>query len=241
MADPLVLLPGMMCDARLFAHQIAELGKDRAVHVAPLTGGETIEQIADEIIFHAPPRFALAGLSMGGIVAMEIMRRIPRRVTRLALIDTNPLPETPQAAANREPQIVKVRAGKLEDVMRDEMKPNYLAPGAQRADVLKIVLDMARGLGPDVFVRQSRALQRRPDQQKTLRAVDVPTLILCGRHDALCPVRRHELMADLIRGATLEIIEEAGHLPTMERPEETTAAMDRWLRDTLLLNESLRA
>jgi len=241
MAEPLLLLPGMMCDARLFAHQIATLGRQRAIHVAPLTAGETVEEIAEDILFHAPPRFALAGLSMGGIVAMEIIRRAPRRVSRLALLDTNPLAETPQVAAAREPQIVKVRAGRLEEVMRDEMKPNYLAPGTGRADVLNTVVDMARGLGPDVFVRQSRALQRRPDQQKTLRGVEVPTLVLCGRHDALCPLRRHELMAELIRGARLEIIEDAGHLPTMERPEQTTAALARWLNDTLLLDEGLRA
>ncbi len=235
MAEPLVLLPGMMCDARLFAPQIAALGGDRAIHVAPISGAETVEDIADQIVFHSPPRFALAGLSMGGIIAMEIMRRIPRRITRLALIDTNPLPETPQIAAAREPQIVKVKAGKLEEVMRDEMKPNYLAPGPGRAEILNIVLEMAVSLGPDVFVRQSRALQRRPDQQKTLRDVTVPTLILCGRHDALCPVRRHELMAELVPGATLEIIEEAGHLPTLETPDAATAALQRWLTDTLLL------
>lgn len=235
MAEPLVLLPGMMCDARLFSHQTAALGRDRAVHVAPINGAATIEEIADEVIFHAPPRFALAGLSMGGIVAMEIMRRIPRRVTRLALMDTNPLAESPAIAAAREPQMVKVRAGRLDEVMRDEMKPNYLAPGPGRADVLRIVMEMARDQGGEVFLRQSRALQRRPDQQKTLRAVAVPTLVLCGRHDALCPLRRHELMADLVPGATLEVIEEAGHLPTLERPEETTAALRRWLTDTLLL------
>jgi len=220
---------------------MATLGRHRAVHVASLAGGDTIAEIADRIIFHAPPRFALAGLSMGGIVAMEIVRRVPRRVTRLALLDTNPLAETPQVAAAREPQIVKVRAGQLVEVMRDEMKPNYLAPGAGRADVLGIVLDMARDLGPEVFIRQSRALQRRPDQQATLRAVDVPTLVLCGRHDALCPVSRHELMAGLVPGATLRIIEEAGHLPTLERPEETTRALQRWLGDALVLDESLRA
>jgi pimeloyl-ACP methyl ester carboxylesterase len=235
MSEPLVLLPGMMCDARIFGPQIAALGADRAIHVASIAGSETIEQIADEIIFHAPPRFSLAGLSMGGIVAMEIMRRVPLRVTRLALIDTNPLSETPAIAALREPQIVKVKAGKLAEVMRDEMKPNYLAPGPGRADVLNTVLEMAVDLGPEVFVRQSKALQRRADQQKTLRGVRVPTLILCGRHDALCPVRRHELMAELVPGATLEIIEDAGHLPTLETPDEATAALRRWLTDTLLL------
>lgn len=237
MAEPLLFLPGMMCDARLFAPQIAEFSGDRAVHVAPIGGFETIEEIADAVIFHAPPRFALAGLSMGGIVALEIFRRVPKRVTRLALLDTNPNSETPARAAEREPQIVKVKAGKLEEIMRDEMKPAYLAPGPARLEVLKTVMDMSMALGPAVFERQSRALQRRPDQQKTLKLVNVPTLILCGRHDSLCPVMRHQFMADMIRGATLEIIEDAGHLPTLETPAKVNAALRRWLDDALPLRE----
>jgi pimeloyl-ACP methyl ester carboxylesterase len=119
--------------------------------------------------------------------------------------------------------------------MAEDMKPEYLAPGPGRAGVLKTVMAMAQDLGPEVYVRQSRALQRRPDQQRTLRAVRAPTLILCGRHDGLTPVRRHELMASLIPGATLEVLEDAGHIPTLEAPEATTEALDRWLGGTLVL------
>lgn len=197
--------------------------------VCPITRGERIEEIASNLLDDLPPRFALAGLSMGGIVAMELLRRAPRRITRLALMDTNPLAETPQAAANREPQIVKVRAGRLTDVMRDEMKPNYLAPGPYRAEILSLVMDMAAALGPEVFVRQSRALQRRPDQQDVLRKCKAPTLVLCGAHDALCPVKRHEFMAELIPGAELRVLADAGHLPTLEMPDETTDALRAWL------------
>ncbi|MGI1663537.1 alpha/beta fold hydrolase [Palleronia sp. KMU-117] len=235
MVEPLLLVPGMMCDARLYAAQIAALSRERAVQVAALTGADTVEAMADQIIFHAPPKFALAGLSMGGIVAMEIMRRVPMRVTRLALMDTTPLSETPVQAAAREPQIARAKAGRLAEVMAEDMKPAYLAPGPGRARVLKSVMQMALDLGPGVYVRQSRALQRRPDQQRTLRGVKVPTLILCGRHDGLCPVRRHDLMAGLVPGATLEILEDAGHLPTLEEPDATTEALRRWLSGTLLL------
>jgi pimeloyl-ACP methyl ester carboxylesterase len=235
MAEPLLLVPGMMCDARLYAAQIAVLSRERAVQVAPITGADTVEAMADQIVYHAPPKFALAGLSMGGIVAMEIIRRVPMRVTRLALLDTTPLSETPVQAAAREPQIARAKAGRLAEVMAEDMKPDYLAPGPGRAAVLKSVVQMALDLGPEVYVRQSRALQRRPDQQRTLRGVKVPTLILCGRHDGLCPVRRHDLMAGLVPGATLEILEEAGHLPTLEAPEATTEALRRWLSGTLLL------
>ena len=235
MAEPIVFLPGMMCDARLFGPQIAELSSEYSVMVGPVTRGERIEEIASGLLDELPGRFALAGLSMGGIVAMELLRRAPDRITRLALMDTNPLAETPQVAANREPQIVKVRAGRMEDVMREEMKPNYLAPGPFRNEILDLVMDMAHTLGPEVFIRQSRALQRRRDQQGTLRKCKVPTLVLCGAHDALCPVKRHTFMAELIPGAELKVIENAGHLPTLEAPAETTQALRDWLKQPLIL------
>ncbi|MDJ0827382.1 MAG: alpha/beta hydrolase [Rhodobacter sp.] len=229
MPDPLVLLPGMMCDARLFLPQIAALSADTAVQVAPITQGETIEEIAKSVVATAPERFALAGLSMGGIVAMEVLRIAPDRVTRIALMDTNCQAEMPNVAAAREPQIVRVKAGRLAEVMRDEMKPNYLAPGPRRLEVLDIVMEMALELGPEVFIRQSRALQRRPDQQATLRKSKTRALILCGEHDALCPIRRHEFMAHLMPNAELQVIPEAGHLPTLEHPRIVTDLLRRWL------------
>ncbi len=229
MAEPLVFLPGMMCDARLFGPQIAALSADTAVMVAPITHGERVEDIASNLLNQLPHRFALAGLSMGGIVAMELLRRAPERVSRIALMDTNPLAETPQVAAAREPQIVAAKAGRMLDVMRDEMKPNYLAPGPARTDVLNLVMDMAETLGPDVFVRQSRALQRRPDQQSTLRKCRIPALVLCGAHDALCPVKRHSFMAELLADAELVVLEEAGHLPPLEQPNTTTEALRQWM------------
>lgn len=230
MAEPLVLLPGMMCDARLFGPQISELSADMAVMVAPITQGERVEEIASNLLDQLPHRFALAGLSMGGIVAMEVLRRAPERVSRVALMDTNPLAETPQVAAAREPQIVAAKSGRMLDVMREEMKPNYLAPGPARTDVLNLVMDMAETLGAEVFVRQSRALQRRPDQQTTLRKCKIPALVLCGAHDALCPVKRHEFMAELIPDAELVVLEGAGHLPPLEQPAETTKALRHWMK-----------
>ena len=229
MREPLVLLPGMMCDARLFLPQIAALSAEIAVQVAPVTQGDTIEEIARTVLAAAPERFALAGLSMGGIVAMEVLRQAPKRISRIALMDTNCQSEMPAVAAAREPQIVGAKTGRLEEIMRDEMKPNYLAPGPGRIEVLNTVMDMALDLGPEVFVRQSRALQRRPDQQGTLRRAKTPALILCGEHDALCPIRRHEFMAHLMPNARLEIIADAGHLPTLEQPEVTTDLLRRWL------------
>ncbi|MEM6729434.1 MAG: alpha/beta hydrolase, partial [Pseudomonadota bacterium] len=138
MAEPVVFLPGMMCDARLFAPQLDALSRDRAVMVAPTSLGARIEEMAAEALAAAPAKFALAGLSLGGIVAMEIVRKAPERVTRLALMDTNPVAETPERAAEREPQIVRVKTGRLAEVMRDEMKPQYLAQGPRRQAVLNL-------------------------------------------------------------------------------------------------------
>jgi pimeloyl-ACP methyl ester carboxylesterase len=228
---PLVLLPGMMCDARLFGPQVAALSGRRPVHLAPIAGHDSIAALAAEVLAHAPPRFALAGLSMGGIVAMEVLRQSPGRVERLALLDTNPRAEPPEIQACREPQIAKARAGALASVMHDEMKPNYLADGPRRGDILDLCMAMALDLGPEVFERQSRALAARPDSQETLRAFRGPALVLMGEDDRLCPRDRHDLMHSLIAGSRLAIVEGAGHLPTLDQPERTTAELIRWLEE----------
>lgn len=235
MQEPLVFLPGMMCDARLFAPQMIDLGRDHVVSVAPITGGDRIETIADAILPALPDRFALAGLSMGGIVAMEILRKAPERVTRLALMDTNALAETPAGAAALEPLIIGAKAGKLEESMRQLVTPQHLAPGPSRLAVMTELLQMALQLGPEVFVNQARALQRRRDQQATLRKVKCPTLVLCGEHDGLTPVKRHSFMAELIPYAELEVIAAAGHLPTLEQPAAVNAALRRWMGLPLVL------
>ena len=231
MTLPLVLLPGMMCDARLFGPQIAALSQRGQVIVSEISGHDSIVGLAANVLADAPPEFALAGLSMGGIIAMEIMRQSPSRVVKLALMDTNPLAELDAVKARRAPQIAKAQTGQLAHVIRDEMKPNYLTDGPHRAAILDLCMDMALALGADAFIRQSVALRDRPDQSDTLRSVTVRTLILCGRHDALCPVARHELMQELISDASLEIIEDAGHLPTLEQPRKTTAALIRWMEE----------
>ena len=228
---PLVLLPGMMCDGRMFGPQVAALGLRRAVHLAPITEYASIPDLAAAVLRHAPPRFALAGLSMGGIVAMQIAAMAPERVERLALLDTNPLAEPPEKQALRAPQMARAQAGDLRGVIRDEMKPNYLAEGPGKQAVLDLCMDMALDLGVEVFLRQSQALRDRTDRTGLLRALRVKTLVLCGREDRLCPVARHEMIHGLIAGSSLEIIDGAGHLPTLERPEQTNAALRRWLED----------
>lgn len=226
---PLVLLPGMMCDARLFGPQINALSGRYPIMTAPLGGQETIEKLATEVLQTAPPKFALAGLSMGGIVAMEMVRQAGDRVVGLALLDTNPLAEAEATKDRRAKQIAAALAGDMRRVMRDEMKPNYLADGPNQGAILDLCMAMATDLGPAVFVRQSQALRDRRDQTETLRRYAGQTLILCGRQDILCPVERHRLMQNLIPGSTIQIVEDAGHLPTLEQPQITTAALSRWL------------
>jgi pimeloyl-ACP methyl ester carboxylesterase len=224
---PLVLIPGMMCDARMWGGIDATLGVPIHHHLP--TQAETMANLAALFLADAPPRFALAGLSMGGILAMEILRQAPERVSRLALLDTNPRAEAPEFQARRASQIANALGGKLESVMRDDMKPNYLAPGPGKAAILDLCMDMALSLGPDVFARQSLALRDRPDQQATLAAFSGPALVLMGAADRLCPLDRHQLMHQLMPQSRLHIIPGAAHLPPLERPTETAAALRDWL------------
>ncbi len=227
---PLVLIPGMMCDGRLFAPQLAALSAGRTIQVATITAADSIAELARLVLADAPPRFALAGLSMGGIVAMEILRQAPERVERVALLDTNHRAETPDRQALRGPQVERVFQGALRQVLIEEMKPLYLAPENRNDErILGCALDMAIALGAEVFARQSEALRTRPDQTDSLRTADLPALVLCGEHDLLCPVERHQEMAALMPSARLEVIAGAGHLTTLERPSETTEALRLWL------------
>ena len=235
MTETVVFLPDQMCDARLYGPQISDLSRDHAVMCAPISEGSRIEEIASGLLDLAPTRFALAGHGMGGIVAMEVYRRAPDRVTRLALMDTTPLPETPQIAALRDPQIIRARSGRLEDVLCDRFPLSDLAPGAYQRDVHALVMDMARGLGANVFVSQSRAMQRRRDQQSTLRRITVPTLVMCGEYDPIYPIKRHSFMAEMIPKADLRVIDGAGRMPTLEQAEAVTAALRDWLAQPLLL------
>jgi pimeloyl-ACP methyl ester carboxylesterase len=225
---PLLLIPGFMCDARMWGDLPALLHPREARHCLP-TQADTVQALAAHVLADAPPRFALAGLSMGGIVAMEVLAQAPSRVTRLALLDTNPRAELPSMQANRARQTARALSGDLAGVMRDEMKPNYLYPGHDRAEVLDLCMDMALSLGPEVFARQSRALSGRPDQTATLAAFKGPALVLMGEGDRLCPRDRHDLMHALMPQSRLAIISNAGHLPTLEQPALTAAELSCWL------------
>lgn len=224
---PLVLVPGMMCDARMWGAIPLSLAPC-AVHHALPTAAETIPGIAAALLRDLPERFALAGLSMGGIVAMEMLAQAPDRIERLALLDTNPLAELPEVRARRLPQVERALAGGLDAVMQDEMMPHYLAGPGDTA-TLALCLDMARALGPEVFRRQSLALRDRADRTGALRAFHGPALVLTGESDRLCPRDRHDLMHALMPQSRLVIVPGAGHLPPLEQPAATLAALKEWL------------
>ncbi|MDC0075397.1 alpha/beta hydrolase [Candidatus Thioglobus sp.] len=225
----LLMVPGMMCDERIFSPQIEELSKNLEVTIADISNFSSVRELALDVLKKAPKKFSLLGHSMGGIVAMEIYSQEPNRIEKLILMDTNPKAELDEVKLKREPQIRDVKKGKLLEVMRDEMKPNYLAESENKSSVLDVCMDMALSLGPDVFINQSRALQKRADQLNTIQSINIPVLIMCGAEDKLCPVERHEMMHNIISDSDLKIINNAGHMPTLEQPRETTEVLKEWL------------
>jgi pimeloyl-ACP methyl ester carboxylesterase len=232
MTEPVLLLPGLANDARVFFHQLVTLSLSRPVTVLPLVGA-LVEDMSLAVLKDAPARFALAGQGLGGTVALDVVRRAPGRVTRM--ISTDPLSETPQAAAAREARMIQARAGRLREAIRGEVPPSALFDGPSRADVMEVLADMARVLGADAFITQTRAIRRRPDHQKTLRRFLVPALIIGGAADPIVPPRRQDFTAELMPKGRFLRIADAGHLPTLESPDAVSEAMDAFLDEPLML------
>ncbi len=228
--SPIVFLPGMMCDARLFSPQIANLSSKHSIIVPNLGQQDSMAALADEVLANIPERFDLLGLSMGGILAMEIIRKAPERVEKLALLNTNPLAELEEVKALRSPQIALAEDGRLAEVMKQQMIPKYLPDGIRNQQIEDLCLEMALDLGQKYFVNQSVALRDRIDQQEALKKYPGKTLVLCGAQDRLCPLHRHELLHSLIPHSDLHVLDNTGHLPTLESPEETTHLLINWLK-----------
>ena len=231
MADrqTIVFVPGLLCTAALWAAQIDALRDQADIIVADITRHDSLAALAADVLAAVPDRFALAGLSMGGYVALEMMRQAPGRVSRLALLDTNARADDPAATERRRAAMVKARGGDFDGVLED-LIPLLFHPDAVAEGTLAVVFkDMGHTVGPDAFCRQMTAIMGRPDSRPALAAIAVPTLVLCGRQDALSPPDWHREMADAIDGAELVILEGCGHMAPMEKPEETTAALRRWL------------
>lgn len=226
----IMILPGMMLDGRAFPGLAERLRGYGDVTVGDLTQDDSIATMAARVLAGAPARFAVIGLSMGGIVALELWRRARARISHLALLDTTPYADRPERRELRRQQMLEVEAGGLREVVVDSLKPRYLA-GQHRNNrgLLARILDMALELGPAVFHRQSVALMNRADSSTTLPTIDCPALALCGSEDELCPPEVHEHMARAIPRAELVVLSGCGHLSPMESPAEVATAICRLL------------
>ncbi len=226
---PLILVPGLLCDTELWRHQIDTLGDLADIRVADVGQDESIAGMARRLLADAPDSFALAGLSMGGYVAFEVLRQVPERVTRLALIDTTAAPDTPERSEERRALIDASREGAFRGVTR-RLLPKLLHPARLDDDGLtRIIYEMAERTGRDGFVRQQRAIIGRPDSRHDLGLIHCPTLVVCGRQDVLTPLAQAREMAEGLRDAALVIIEDSGHLPPLEQPIAVSALMRYWL------------
>jgi pimeloyl-ACP methyl ester carboxylesterase len=229
MPETLIACPGLLCDAALWSHQSRHLADVADVRVPDLSLDDSIEAMAARVLADAPPAFALAGLSMGGYVAMAVMRAAPGRVTRLALLDTSAWPDTPEQSARRRGLMQLAELGQFKGVT-PKLLPQMVHPDRVAEQPLASeVMAMAERVGQAAFLRQQRAIMGREDARPGLAAVAVPTLVICGRQDALTPLARSQEIAAAIPDAKLAIIEECGHLSTMERPHAVTALMRIWL------------
>ncbi len=227
---PLVLIPGLACTATLWAPQVAALSKHYDITIGDHTRHDTMGAIAKHILAKAPPQFALAGLSMGGYIAFEIMRQAPERVTRLALLDTKATLDPPERANERRLLVEEGRRNSMHAVMKKLLPAFIHTDRLSDTRLVAVVRKMGTDTGIEVFARQQEAIISRADSRLTLAKIKCPTLVLVGRQDLLTPVSEHEAMALKIPDAHLEVIDNCGHLTTLERPSAVTTALRRWLR-----------
>ena len=229
MPVPLVLLPGLLCDAALWRPQVEALADVADCQVADLTRDDSMAAFAERVLAGAPPRFALAGLSMGGYVAQEVVRRAPERVMRLALLDTSARADTEEQSARRRGLIELARKGNFKGVTPRLLPLLIHADRLADEPLTTAVMAMAERVGMAAFLRQQQAILTRVDGRPDLPRIACPTLVLCGRDDALTPLAVNEEMARLIPGARMVVVEACGHLATLERPDAVNAALRDWL------------
>jgi pimeloyl-ACP methyl ester carboxylesterase len=226
---PVVLVPGLNCSARLYAEQVPALWRFGPVQVADHTRDDSMDAIAARILTQAPPRFALAGLSMGGYIALTIVRQAPARVCKLALLDTSARPETPEQSERRKPQIALAQGGRFAEVPELQF-PVFVHRNRQHDEALKRrVRVMAEETGAEAFLRQQKAIMTRPDMRPLLASIACPTLVLVGDGDELTPPQLSEEIAAGIAGSRLVAVADCGHLSTMERPDAVNGALVEWM------------
>lgn len=229
MPDPIIFLPGFMCDGRLFQEQKSILSRKGYICLdGDITRSASIESIAKDVLIDAPDTFSLIGLSMGGIVALEIIRQAPERVAHLGLLNTTAHADKIQD--QRKSQICRVADGELSLVMQEELKPNYLAEINRTSERLNLLSDMGLKLGEEVFARQSIALMSRCSAYHILPNINCPTLVMTGRDDIVCTPEIHVEIANTIPNASLSIIADCGHLSSIEQSKIVANAIDSLLK-----------
>jgi pimeloyl-ACP methyl ester carboxylesterase len=233
MKHPLILLPGLLCDAALWEPQLSELADIADFFVADLTEQQSMEEMGASVLRDSPwKEFALAGLSMGGYVAQEVMRQAPQRVKKLALLDTRSRGELPEETERRRALMKLAQSGRNFTPVTNRMLPLMLHESRVKdALLVKVIREMAERTGIEAYIRQQNAIIARPEYRPMLPSIACPTLVLCGRQDRLTPLENSEEMAAVIPGAKLVVVEECGHLSTLERPGTVNRAMRSWLEE----------
>jgi len=231
----LILVPGLLCDETVWAAQIRALRDVADIQVANHDDLDSLKALAESIIAHGPARFAIAGHSMGGRIAAEVARMAPERLTGFAILDSGHEPLAKGDGGARE---TAVRHALLGLARRDGMRvmgrkwlQGMVHPARlEDRELVDGILDMIERRTPAQFERQIRGLLARPDAMPVLVNIQCPALVLCGREDTWAPPSRHSDMAARMRGSTLSIIPDCGHMATLERPQAVNAAMQAWLR-----------
>ncbi|MYL71758.1 alpha/beta fold hydrolase [Halobacillus litoralis] len=230
---PLLLLPGTLCDERLWKHQLASLDDIANMTVIDLTGATSIKELAHSVLEGAPDTFALAGLSLGGIVAMEVVRQAPERVSKIALLHSNPYAPRPEQLETWDHLEHLVEQGRFMEVFKEKLLPNLIHPNRQQDErLVSTIVSMAEKIGPEAYIRQLKAVATRSDARQNLEQLQCDTLLLTGRQDNVCPPAFHEEMEQLIPNSTLKVIDQCGHLSSLEQPEAVSGALRAWLLET---------
>jgi pimeloyl-ACP methyl ester carboxylesterase len=228
---PLLLVPGLACTARLYAPQVTALWPSAPLMIADHRKDDHIDAVARRILDNAPPRFALAGLSMGGYIAFAMMRLAPERIARLALLDTSARSDTPEQTAARQSQIAMTKAGRYGEIA-DLSMPRYVHPDRQNdAAITGAVRQMSAETGPEAFIRQLKAIMSRPESRSMLGSIRCPTLVLVGDADLATPPDLSQEIADGVASAKLVVVPNCAHLSTLEQPEPVNAALIEWLSE----------
>ena len=228
---PIVLVPGLNCSARLYAEQVPELWGFGPVTIVDHRRDDNVAAIAKRILATAPPRFALVGLSMGGYIALAIVREAPERVARLALLDTSARPDTAEQSERRRRMIALAEGGRFSE-LPDLLFPVFVHRNRQGDETLRaIVRTMAEETGPQAFMRQQRAIMTRPDCRPQLASIRCPTLVLVGDGDELTPPALSQEIHAGVTGSRLVTVPDCGHLSTLERPEPVNRALVEWLKE----------